>query len=140
MQNNVLKADAPGGRFHDCMGGWPGYFYEKAERYGVYGLMEEGEKMLDCIVVGIGGFAGSVCRYLIGLIPVTGKSGFPVKTFLINIIGSFLIGLIAAAAAKNGSLHPRIILFLKVGICWGFTAFYSFAMGAGVLVMDGNGG
>lgn len=73
--------------------------------------------MLDCIVVGIGGFAGSVCRYLIGLIPVTGKSGFPVKTFLINIIGSFLIGLIAAAAAKNGSLNPRIILFLKVGIC-----------------------
>lgn len=140
MQNNVLKADAPGGRFHDCMGGWPGYFYEKAERYGVYGLMEEGEKMLDCIVVGIGGFAGSVCRYLIGLIPVTGKSGFPVKTFLINIIGSFLIGLIAAAAAKNGSLNPRIILFLKVGICGGFTTFSSFALETGDLVKNGDVG
>ena len=101
--------------------------------------------MLDCIVVGIGGFAGSVCRYLIGLIPVTGKSvtgksGFPVKTFLINIIGSFLIGLIAAAAAKNGSLNPRIILFLKVGICGGFTTFSSFALETGDLVKNGNVG
>ena len=59
---------------------------------------------------------------------------------MINIIGSFLIGLIAAAAAKNGSLNPRIILFLKVGICGGFTTFSSFALETGDLVKNGNVG
>ncbi len=40
--------------------------------------------MVECLVVGIGGFIGSVCRYLIGLIPVREGWIFPVKTFLIN--------------------------------------------------------
>ena len=75
-----------------------------------------------------------------GLVPVPGKSRVPVKTFLSNIIGSFLIGLIAAAAAKNGSLNPRIILFLKVGICGGFTTFSSFALETGDLVKNGDVG
>ena len=55
--------------------------------------------MMDCIVVGAGGFIGAVCRYLIGLIPVKEGFVFPIKTFVINIIGPFIIGVIAAAAA-----------------------------------------
>ena len=47
--------------------------------------------MINCILVGIGGFIGTACRYLIGLIPLKTESGFPVKTFLINIFGAFLI-------------------------------------------------
>ena len=46
--------------------------------------------MFDCIVVGIGGFIGAVCRYLIGLIPVNEEFTFPIKTFCINVIGCFL--------------------------------------------------
>ena len=52
--------------------------------------------MISCLAVGLGGFAGSVLRYLIGLAPLRPQSGFPAKTFLINILGSFAIGLIAA--------------------------------------------
>ena len=51
--------------------------------------------MTECIIVGIGGFIGAVCRYLIGLIPVSESCPFPIKTFLINITGSFAIGVIA---------------------------------------------
>ncbi len=94
--------------------------------------------MMDCIVVGIGGFIGSVCRYLIGLIPVNENWVFPIRTFAINVIGSFVIGVIAAAALKNNSLNPRLVLFLKVGICGGFTTFSSFALETGDLISGGN--
>ena len=53
--------------------------------------------MAECLFVGIGGFIGSVCRYLIGLIPISPSNGFPVKTLVINVAGAFAIGLIAAA-------------------------------------------
>ena len=84
--------------------------------------------MLNCMIVGLGGFLGSVCRYLIGLIPVREETAFPVKTFAINAAGAFLIGVIAGLTAKNGSANPRFVLFLKAGICGGFTTFSSFAL------------
>lgn len=94
--------------------------------------------MLECIVVGIGGFIGAVCRYLIGLIPVREGCIFPIKTFIINIMGSFLIGVIAALTAKYSSLNPKMVLFIKVGICGGFTTFSSFALETSDLITDGN--
>lgn len=54
--------------------------------------------MLNCIAVGLGGFLGSVCRYLAGQIPLGRDWGFPVRTLAINLIGSFLIGAVTAAA------------------------------------------
>lgn len=92
--------------------------------------------MTSCIVVGLGGFVGSVLRYLIGLVPYEHSSGFPLKTFLINILGAFLIGAVAALAGRN-SLSPRVALFLKVGICGGFTTFSSFALESQQLVDKG---
>ena len=88
--------------------------------------------------MGAGGFIGAVCRYLIGLIPVKEGFVFPIKTFVINIIGSFIIGVIAAAAAKNPALNPRLILFLKVGLCGGFTTFSSFALETSQLIEQGT--
>lgn len=96
--------------------------------------------MIECMAVGAGGFIGAVCRYLIGLIPLKEGYVFPIKTFIINIIGSFIIGVIAALAVKNNSLNPRMILFLKVGICGGFTTFSSFALETSDLIKSGNMG
>lgn len=96
--------------------------------------------MLECIVVGLGGFAGAVCRYLIGLIPLKETWSFPVKTFAINIAGCFLIGLIAAIAVKQIELPTRWILFLKVGVCGGFTTFSSYALESADLIKKGNTG
>lgn len=84
--------------------------------------------MLNCIFVGLGGFLGSVLRYLVGLIRLREGVYFPYKTLCINILGSFLIGLVAAYAAKHAELNPRWVLFWKVGICGGFTTFSSFAL------------
>lgn len=96
--------------------------------------------MIDCIIVGIGGFIGTVCRYLIGLIPVNEGTVFPVKTFFINIAGSFIIGIVAALALKNSSLNPRLVSFLRIGICGGFTTFSSFALETADLMKNGNSG
>ncbi|MDE6830931.1 MAG: fluoride efflux transporter CrcB [Lachnospiraceae bacterium] len=94
--------------------------------------------MIDCIAVGIGGFIGAVCRYLIGMVPLKEGCTFPIKTFLINIAGSFLIGIIAALAMKTDSLDSRTVLFLKVGLCGGFTTFSSFALETADLMKDGK--
>lgn len=83
--------------------------------------------MLNCVIVGLGGFVGAVLRYLIGLVPINQQSGFPIKTFLINVVGAFTIGAVAAFAARS-TITPRAVLFLKVGICGGFTTFSSFAL------------
>jgi len=87
-----------------------------------------GGLMLNCLFVGIGGFIGSVCRYLIGLIPVSENTEFPIKTLCVNVIGSFLIGLIAFSVQGGKNIDPRMVLLLKVGICGGFTTFSTFSL------------
>ncbi|MBO5484036.1 MAG: fluoride efflux transporter CrcB [Lachnospiraceae bacterium] len=94
--------------------------------------------MLNCIFVGLGGFIGTVCRYLLGLLPIEMENGFPIKTLCINVAGAFVISLITALAAKNKSISPQIILMLKVGICGGFTTFSTFAYESADLLKSGN--
>lgn len=94
--------------------------------------------MLNIIVVGLGGFVGAVCRYLIGLIPVNEATVFPIKTFIINIVGCIVIGMITVAATKNNTLSPQLLLFLKVGVCGGFTTFSTFVLETAELMEGGN--
>ena len=94
--------------------------------------------MLNFLAVGFGGFIGSVLRYLIGLIHLNESFAFPVKTFAVNIAGAFAIGIITALALKNAELNPRLVLFLKVGICGGFTTFSTFALESARLFQDGR--
>ena len=73
--------------------------------------------MLDCLYVGLGGFIGSVCRYLVGLVPLKTQSGFPALTLFINVAGAFAVGVVAALAAKGAGLGRNAVLFLKLGVC-----------------------
>lgn len=94
---------------------------------------------MNCLAVGAGGAIGAVLRYLIGLLPLQPQNGFPLNTFLINVAGAFAIGIIAALAARN-SLDPRLVLFLKTGVCGGFTTFSTFALETDQLMARGQGG
>lgn len=96
--------------------------------------------MFNCFIVGLGGFFGAALRYLFSLLPLDRSGIFPLHTLLINIIGSFLIGLLAAAAAKNLCSDPRLMLFLKTGICGGFTTFSTFALESSALIQSGRPG
>lgn len=96
------------------------------------------KKMSECIVVGIGGFIGSVCRYLIGLLPYKMESGFPIKTLLINTIGAFMISMFASWISKGRISNSHLELMLKVGLCGGFTTFSTFAYETNGLMSNGN--
>lgn len=92
--------------------------------------------MIECLAVGMGGFIGASLRYIMGFIVIK-DSTFPLMTMLINIIGAFLIGIIAAIASKY-NLDSRWVLFLKTGICGGFTTFSTFSLESMNLISDGK--
>jgi len=94
--------------------------------------------MFKILAVGAGGFLGAALRYLMSLIPVNESLIFPVKTFAINVIGCVVIGAIAIATAKNSSWNPYVLLFMKVGLCGGFTTFSTFALESTDLIRNGH--
>lgn len=84
--------------------------------------------MKDLLIVGIGGGIGSIARLLSqrGIQRMMDLS-FPLGTFLINIAGSFIIGVVYALSERGNFLTPEIRLFLTVGFCGGFTTFSTFS-------------
>lgn len=84
--------------------------------------------MLQSIIaVGIGGFFGSIFRYLIShYINISTHSTFPFGTLTVNVVGSLLIGIIIATALE-GDLNKSMRLLLATGFCGGFTTFSSFS-------------
>jgi CrcB protein len=80
-------------------------------------------------IIGLGGFLGSVSRYII-VKSVNEKvhSLFPYGTLTVNIVGSFLLGIIYMIAMRKIGLSENGRLFLGVGFCGGFTTFSAFAM------------
>lgn len=82
---------------------------------------------MGIIFVGLGGAVGAMLRYAISLIPY--KGGFPLLTFVTNVIGAILIGFIVGYASKK-SINENLILFLKTGLCGGFTTFSTFSLEA----------
>lgn len=96
--------------------------------------------MLNCLVVALGGGIGACLRYLIGLIPLKEPFVFPVKTLVINLLGCFVIGLVASLALKNSSLSSKLVLFVKTGLCGGFTTFSTFALETVTLIKTGQSG
>ncbi|MBW6537767.1 MAG: fluoride efflux transporter CrcB [Mariniphaga sp.] len=80
------------------------------------------------LLVGSGGFIGSVMRYLVQYyMEKSLTSTFPWGTFIANIAGSFIIGIVFALAEKGNLMNAEWRIFLAVGICGGFTTFSSFA-------------
>lgn len=96
--------------------------------------------MLECLFVGLGGFIGSVARYLIGLLAVETASGFPVKTFCINLLGSFILGIVSESALRDPGFSRNLVLFLQIGVCGGFTTFSTFSSEALKLLVGGRQG
>ena len=83
------------------------------------------------LAVAVGGALGSLARFWLAaaMTMLTGPR-FPWGTLLINILGSFIIGLVAAVtmAPARIPMHPDIRVFLMVGICGGFTTFSAFSL------------
>jgi len=90
------------------------------------------------ILVGVGGAIGSIFRFLISRITFS-QGAFPWATFIINITGCFIIGLLIGLSFK----HPFFIdenkrLLLVAGFCGGFTTFSTFSLENVRLYQSGN--
>lgn len=94
--------------------------------------------MKNLLLVFVGGGLGSVLRYIIGRYLNNTENGIPYGTFLANILGSLLIGLILGYALKNNSLSSNQTLLLATGFCGGFTTFSTFAYENHVFLKSGD--
>lgn len=81
----------------------------------------------NIVIVGIGGFLGTVARYLVAVSISKTLHPFPLATFVINVVGCLVIGVIYGVADRSAVLSPEWRLFLATGFCGGFTTFSSFA-------------
>ena len=86
------------------------------------------------LLVGLGGAIGSMVRYAAYLF--VGTKTFPFATLTVNIIGSFIIGLVLAFSLKDESFLNNWKLFLATGICGGFTTFSAFSAENVVLLQN----
>ena len=80
------------------------------------------------LLVGLGGAIGAILRFLITEIPIEEPFSFPVKTFAINIVGCFVIGVLVGIATNLGQLDKEWLNFAKVGFCGGFTTLSAMAV------------
>lgn len=90
------------------------------------------------LLVGTGGFIGSVARYAVALMLQPVATGFPFSTLTVNILGSFLIGLLSELAVSTTLVSPEARLFLVTGFCGGFTTFSAYMYEHGALMKDGQ--
>jgi CrcB protein len=79
------------------------------------------------LLVLCGGAVGSLARFLVSFAINENYSGrFPLATFLINVTGSFFIGLLLVLLDRGNILHPNLRFLLVTGLLGGFTTFSSF--------------
>ena len=95
--------------------------------------------MRQLLLVGAGGFIGSVARYGVSKLNLyIHFLSIPIGTLTVNITGSFLIGIITGIASKSELISLNMRLFLMVGICGGFTTFSSFTNENLTLLQNGQ--
>ena len=95
--------------------------------------------MLTYLYVAVGGALGSVARFWLTIAVESGAGGsFPLGTLVVNVSGSFLIGLVAALTGPDGRwvAAPAIRNFMMIGICGGYTTFSSFSLRTMELIRD----
>ena len=91
------------------------------------------------VLVFLGGGLGAAARHGINLLAVqAGAIRYPVSTFLINVVGSLLIGVLAESFALLTQWSGNARLFLVTGVLGGFTTFSAFSLEVGLLYERGE--
>lgn len=95
------------------------------------------------LLIAVGGAIGSVGRAWVGMVAARSLGmSFPWGTMIINVLGSAVIGIVAATALSPSRtvISPELRIFLMVGFCGGFTTFSSFSLQTFELLRDGRAG
>lgn len=94
--------------------------------------------MRNIVIVGLGGFAGSILRYRVSgwVQRLSGNPLFPYGTLGVNVLGCLAIGLLGGWVENAELLSPSTRLFLLLGVLGGFTTFSTFGYEAMALLRD----
>ena len=95
--------------------------------------------MKHLLLVGLGGFIGSVARFLVSKLNLSWHFlSIPMGTLTVNVLGSFIIGILVGVSVKSDLISTDLRLFLMVGFCGGFTTFSSFSSENLMLMQNGQ--
>lgn len=92
----------------------------------------------NLLLVAAGGSIGAALRYLVFII--FKNQALPWGTLLVNILGSFILGIVVALSFKSENISPGTRLFLATGVCGGFTTFSTFSVENFSLMQEGKFG
>jgi fluoride exporter len=91
------------------------------------------------VLIAIGGLVGSLARYwLSGAAQTLTGAGFPSGTLVVNVLGSFVIGLVMALSLDRGVIDDDLRILLTTGFCGGFTTMSTFSYETLALLRDGE--
>jgi fluoride exporter len=88
------------------------------------------------VLLFLAGGIGTLLRFAISKIWIFNVGSFPLGTFIVNILGCFIIGVVAAFAVKTNNNQWRLIL--ATGFCGGFTTFSAFSLETLALLKNNN--
>jgi fluoride exporter len=93
-----------------------------------------------CLIVMAGGALGTLARYTIGVLALPISGQLPWGTIIINITGSFVIGLFGTLTLAQGRypVSDEVRLFVMIGLCGGYTTFSSFSLQTLDLMRNGG--
>lgn len=96
--------------------------------------------MRSILLVGLGGFAGAVLRFLVGSVvqSQSGLSNFPLGTLTVNTMGSLAIGLLSQLALVSFDFSPQARLLIFTGFLGSFTTFSTFSNETVILIQRGQ--
>lgn len=89
-------------------------------------------------VVAVGGALGAIARFGAGLLLPHAPGTFPLGTFLVNVVGGLLIGVLIVEVSEHRQAHPLVRPFLVTGILGGFTTFSTYTVDAQQLLAAGR--
>jgi CrcB protein len=93
----------------------------------------------NILLIGLGGFIGSVARYFVSLLNLQVEFyAIPVGTLAVNVVGSLIIGFLTGIAEKSTLMTADLRLLLMVGLCGGFTTFSTFTNENLMLMQNGQ--
>ncbi len=92
--------------------------------------------MKQFLLIFLGGGVGSFLRYLISKSLNSYYPNFYLGTFMVNILGCFIIGLLIGLSVRNNYISENHVLLLGTGFCGGFTTFSTFALESHLLLKE----